>query len=33
MEGALIHGDGRWFDFGWWAHSAIYRSSIIERHT
>ena len=29
----LIHADGVRFDFRWWAHSAIYRSSIIERHT
>ena len=29
----LIHADGVRFDFRWWAHSAIYRSSITEMHT
>ena len=29
-EGGLIYGDQRWFDFRWWAHSAIFRCSIIE---
>lgn len=25
-----LYGDGRRFDFGWWAHNAMYRWSIIE---
>ena len=29
-KGSQIDGDGRWFDFGGWTHSAIYRSSNIE---
>ena len=32
-EGGQTRGDRRWFDFGWWAHSAIYRSCIIELYT
>lgn len=28
-----IHGDGKWFDFGWWAYNVIYRSYIIEIYT
>ena len=33
MEGGLIYGDKRWFDFRWWAHHAIYRSRIIAMYT
>ena len=29
-KGGQIYGDGRRFDFGWWAHSVIHRSCIIE---
>ena len=33
VEGVLTYGDRKWFDYRWWAHSAIYRSSIIEMYT
>ena len=33
MECVLMNGDGRRFDFRWWAHSAIYRSCIIDTYT
>ena len=29
----LIYGGCRWFDFRWWANSAIYRSHIIKMYT
>ena len=29
-KGGQVYGDGRRFDFGWWAHNAIYRSCITE---
>lgn len=32
-EGGLREGDGRRYDFGWRAHSAIYRSCSINTHT
>ena len=31
-KGGQIYGD-RWFNLGWWAHNAIYRSCIIEVFT
>ena len=27
------YGDGRRFDFGWWAHNAEYRSCITEMYS
>ena len=33
VDGDLICGDRRWFDRSWWAHSATYRSSVVEMHT
>lgn len=32
-KGGQIYGDGRWFNFGWWAHNAIYRPCITEMYT
>ena len=32
-EGGQIYGDGRGFDFVWWARNTIYRSCIIEMYT
>ena len=32
-KGDQIYGDERRFDFGWWAHNAIYRLCIIEMYT
>ena len=32
-KGGQIYGDRRWFDFGEWAHNAVYRSCITEMYT
>ena len=33
VEGRLMRGDGRWFDFRCWAHHATHQSSITEVYT
>ena len=32
-KGGQMYGDGGWFDFGWWAYNAMYRSCMMVVYT
>ena len=32
-KSSQIYSDGRWFNFGWWTHNAVYRACTTEMYT